>query len=243
MKIPLAEHFHSIQGEGYWVGTPMHFVRLPGCSVGKYRTDVRTGDPQEDYLPAEDAPKLPSGKRAWICRRFDGTKFWCDTDFNKYEEVELSDLLAETWEEHICLTGGEPLMHRAVVDAFNHAMGNYLLKKLHIETSGTITPWWGVLGKKPWLTVSPKQGYKTHVVAHADELKLLVNHDGLPEPLDPVFLDHPLVYISPINPAQPAADGFTSLTDPASLDACIPILRAHPNWKLSVQLHKHLGMR
>ncbi len=35
MKYPLAERFKAPQGEGLFTGTPMAFVRLVGCSVGK----------------------------------------------------------------------------------------------------------------------------------------------------------------------------------------------------------------
>lgn len=33
MKYPVVEVFHSLQGEGHFVGYPMAFVRLAGCSV------------------------------------------------------------------------------------------------------------------------------------------------------------------------------------------------------------------
>ena len=33
--IPIHETFQkTIQGEGYWAGTPVDFIRLAGCSVG-----------------------------------------------------------------------------------------------------------------------------------------------------------------------------------------------------------------
>lgn len=46
MKYPIAEIFDTIQGEGYWTGTPAVFIRLQGCDVGcpwcdtKYTWDV-----------------------------------------------------------------------------------------------------------------------------------------------------------------------------------------------------------
>ena len=32
-KYPIVEIFKSIQGEGFWVGTPMVFIRLAGCNL------------------------------------------------------------------------------------------------------------------------------------------------------------------------------------------------------------------
>ncbi|MCH2543374.1 MAG: 7-carboxy-7-deazaguanine synthase QueE, partial [Candidatus Atelocyanobacterium sp. ALOHA_A2.5_9] len=31
---PIAETFHSIQGEGAWTGVSAFFIRLAGCNVG-----------------------------------------------------------------------------------------------------------------------------------------------------------------------------------------------------------------
>ncbi len=33
-KLPLAEHFHTIQGEGYHMGKAAYFIRLGGCDIG-----------------------------------------------------------------------------------------------------------------------------------------------------------------------------------------------------------------
>lgn len=41
MKIPIHETFQStIQGEGYWAGLPVDFIRLAGCPVGCYFCDT-----------------------------------------------------------------------------------------------------------------------------------------------------------------------------------------------------------
>jgi len=238
MKVPLAEHFHSLQGEGYWVGTPMHFLRLPGCSVGR---TVTSGDVIEvdriDELSQQ--PVLSTGKRAWLCRTWGGHPFWCDTDFGKYQEVELSDLLSETWEQHICITGGEPLIHKEVLSAIEQAVFlSNTIKGLHIETSGTILrrkdSW------KVWITCSPKVGYLPDVVRTADELKLLIHSDS-PDSFPAEAYSHPRVYLSPINGvgAHQYLDSGLSLE---SFNRCRELLRSHPTWRLSVQLHKYLGL-
>lgn len=38
---PLMEHFYTVQGEGFWAGTPAYFIRLGGCDVGCFWCDVK----------------------------------------------------------------------------------------------------------------------------------------------------------------------------------------------------------
>jgi organic radical activating enzyme len=38
---PAMEHFYSIQGEGFFTGTPAYFIRLAGCDVGCTWCDVK----------------------------------------------------------------------------------------------------------------------------------------------------------------------------------------------------------
>lgn len=256
MKIPLSEHFHSIQGEGQWVGTPMHFIRLPGCSVGrKIKDDTKSLPGVAIPYPS---PKVGShDQRAWLCHTYNGKRFWCDTDFNKYEEVELEDLLKETWEEHICLTGGEPLIHKEIINAFlqcrlaQRETSRLLVPpyRLHIETSGTIDFWWEAdlfqgaeAPLNPWVTVSPKQGWTPYMVHHANELKLLISSDT-PDTFDPAFLAHPNVYLSPINDVGYGTEDIAHINSRASLERCFELLKSHPNWRLSPQLHKYLNVR
>lgn len=40
-RFSVMEHFYTIQGEGYWTGTPAYFVRLAGCEVGCHWCDVK----------------------------------------------------------------------------------------------------------------------------------------------------------------------------------------------------------
>lgn len=39
--LPVMEHFYTLQGEGYWTGTPTYFIRLAGCDVGCHWCDVK----------------------------------------------------------------------------------------------------------------------------------------------------------------------------------------------------------
>ena len=40
-QLPVMEHFHTLQGEGRWTGTPAYFIRLAGCDVGCVWCDVK----------------------------------------------------------------------------------------------------------------------------------------------------------------------------------------------------------
>lgn len=41
VNYPVMEHFYTLQGEGYWTGTPAYFIRLAGCDVGCHWCDVK----------------------------------------------------------------------------------------------------------------------------------------------------------------------------------------------------------
>jgi len=108
IRYPIAELFDSIQGEGSWVGTPMHFIRLAGCSVGKpYRH----------------------------CKTAFGVEFYCDTEYKATQTVTASEL-ADFCQgaNHVCITGGEPFDHNLapIIDRLHD-----FRIRCHIETSGT----------------------------------------------------------------------------------------------------------
>jgi 7-carboxy-7-deazaguanine synthase len=221
-QFPIAEDFHSLQGEGQWVGTPMHFIRLAGCSVGKPVAS----------LPVSEIPILKTGEPAWLCHTYDGRPFWCDTDFQRRRWMSFDDLLSDTYEEHICLTGGEPLMHLEKVDRFIE-LANERNIMIHIETSGTIKalyPFGSI-----WISVSPKQNALPDMLESADEIKLLVDKNFDLTKIPPEVYRHENVYIQPINDEL--------MVSKSNFDFCMHILKLQPNWKLSIQQHKLLGLR
>lgn len=54
--LPVMEHFYTLQGEGYWTGTPAYFIRLAGCDVGCHWCDVKESwtPKEEQYFPIRD---------------------------------------------------------------------------------------------------------------------------------------------------------------------------------------------
>ncbi len=55
-KLPVMEHFYTIQGEGVHAGRPAYFVRLAGCDVGCVWCDVKESwqVSKEQYVEVEE---------------------------------------------------------------------------------------------------------------------------------------------------------------------------------------------
>ena len=120
-------------------------------------------------------------------------------------------------------TGGEPLLQldRALIEAL-HRRGF----QIAVETNGTIQPPEGI----DWLCMSPKAGAET-IVTTGDELKLVYPQEG-GEPEQYRHLDFRHFFLQPMD--GPDRDRNTR----AALAYCL----AHPEWILSLQTHKFLGI-
>jgi len=212
MTYHVVEKFKAPQGEGLYTGTPMAFIRLQGCSVGKR-----------------------------ICTH-------CDTDFlvkNLWKgggEFNEDDLVAWVGTyRHACLTGGEPFDYghdlRLLISELNqNGIG------VHIETSGTREyPEEWISAYDVHLTVSPKPGWLTTWIERAREIKVIVgglgSGDGWPT------LEHAikwadegkLVYLQPVNKKNEP--------DKLTLSHALELIDTYPQLRLSVQLHKYIGVR
>jgi len=193
-----------------------------------------------------------TGRPAVFCR-FSGCNLWtgreqdretaictfCDTDFlgvgpdgGKFRTAdELADAVASRWpslnghgQRFVVCTGGEPLLQldAAAIDAL-HARGF----EVAIETNGTLAPPPGI----DWICVSPKAGSQT-VLRRGSELKLVYPQPGAqPEAFADSEFDQ--FYLQPMDGPDLATN--TQL----ALEYCL----AHPQWKLSLQTHKMVGIR
>jgi 7-carboxy-7-deazaguanine synthase (Cx14CxxC type) len=193
-----------------------------------------------------------TGKPAVFCR-FAGCNLWsgleadradavcqfCDTDFvgtdgdggGKFKTAgALAATIAKAWtgnggaEKFVVFTGGEPLLQldAALIDAV-HAQGF----RIAIETNGTLDVPEGI----DWVCVSPKANAEL-VVKAGDELKLVYPQSkGEPERYKDLQFKHR--FLQPMDNAQ------QSENTKAAIQYCM----AHPEWRLSVQTHKFLGIR
>jgi 7-carboxy-7-deazaguanine synthase len=191
---------------------------------------------------------MQAGRRA-VFLRFAGCNLWtgreedraaaicnfCDTDFvgmdgengGRYDAASLAGKVEALWGEHgrrlVVITGGEPMLQldAVLIDAL-HARGF----EIAVESNGTLPAPAGI----DWLCISPKAG--TEVVQRAgDELKLVWPQAGIdPEPLTGWDFRHFL--IQPMDCADAEA----------AKAASVAFVMKHPEWKLSLQNHKLLGL-
>lgn len=223
---PIAELFKAPQGEGTYSGTLMAFIRFAGCTVGKPYT-------QEERKVLNIIPVYQEK-----CVAFNGTEFACDTNYKMSEKKTVDEIIAFIGDlEHVCLTGGEPLMHD-LNPLFEQLALNQ--KQVHIETSGTIFPeylWPDHLHSdlNLWLTVAPKQGYLEDALSHADEIKLLIDGDTQEEDLRP-FADYmDRVYLMSIN--------NETMIIQSNIRRCLEWQQVFPEARIGIQLHKVIGTR
>lgn len=189
------EIFYSLQGEGYFSGTPSLFIRFTGCN-------------------------LKCG--------------FCDTQHQHGTEMKEEDIVERARAckaQHVVITGGEPSLQltESLVDKL-HEIGKYVA----VETNGThLLP-----ENVDWITLSPKDAFVTGtqskiVLKRCNELKL-------------VFTGAPLADYSMIDVAhyflQPCDVG-NEAKNKEILEDTINYCLAHPQWHLSLQMHKLIGVR
>lgn len=191
-----------------------------------------------------------AGRPAVFCR-FTGCNLWsgeekhrasaacnfCDTDFVGTEGVgggkfthaqTLADNLAAYWPDnqqgvpYVVFTGGEPLLQ--LDDALIKAMHQHGFE-IAVETNGTLTAPEGI----DWLCVSPK-GQTQLVQRFGSELKFVHPQvDVDPQQFCDLAFEH--FYLQPLAAAH------------SNTETCLNYCLTHPQWKLSLQTHKMLGIR
>jgi 7-carboxy-7-deazaguanine synthase (Cx14CxxC type) len=147
----------------------------------------------------------------------------------KYSAKELANQIAALWPEHqgipyVVCTGGEPLLQldEELIDAIHEKDF-----EIGIETNGTITLPRGI----DWVCVSPKANTEL-VVRNGDELKLVVRQENW-EPSLFEDMDFKHFYLQPMD--GPRLREFTEW----AIHYCL----MNPQWRLSIQTHKLLGIR
>jgi 7-carboxy-7-deazaguanine synthase len=181
-KLKVAELFYSIQGEGRYMGVPSVFLRTFGCNFTCSGFGMPEGEQSKevDFVAAEVKKYLSYKELPLVSTGCDSYASW-DPRFKHLSPVLDTDSVAEAvvdslpykeWkEEHLVITGGEPLLgwQRAYPDLLEHPKMRSL-KEITFETNGTqeltetfkdyLDRWgWGVPGnfdRQITFSVSPK---------------------------------------------------------------------------------------
>ena len=203
IKLPIHETFQStVQGEGYWTGCLVDFIRLSGCPVG--------------------------------CP-------WCDTGYadggTNLPRVErpIGELLAEVKSPRVVITGGEPFIHKHLPELVQALLAAN--KQVSIETSGSF---WQEVSPAAWITLSPKEHInpkypvQNQFWSRANEVKIIIE-TGKEIDFYQEYLSthsHLLVYLQP---------EWNSSSQ--SILLILQILPEKPDYRLSLQTHKYIGVQ
>lgn len=166
---------------------------------------------------------------------------WCDTEHSwdpdggdELSPAAVVGAVGEGGLSRVCLTGGEPLLQRedlAELVVCLQAAGY----TVHVETNGTLPLPGGV--RPDWVTVSPKPpGYQVAggLRGAVDELKFVVDAAFEVEVAERTAAAFPEAKVC----LQPEHSRFEE-----SSVAAVAAVIAHPDWRLSLQLHRLLGLR
>ena len=194
-----------------------------------------------------------SGRPAVFCR-FAGCNLWsgrekdratavcrfCDTDFvgidgdngGRFDTAEsFATAVRAQWKSNdptvkplVVCTGGEPLLQ---LDTVAVKALQDLGFEVAVETNGTQS----APNNIDWICMSPKAGTKI-VLTEGDELKLVFPQPDL-QPSSVEHLQFKNWFLQPMD--GPDRDKNVQLT----LQYCL----AHPRWRLSLQMHKLVGIR
>jgi 7-carboxy-7-deazaguanine synthase len=180
-----------------------------------------------------------TGCNLWSGREMDRHKAqcqFCDTEFVGMDgqnggqfsaPQSLADAAAALWPEggrpFVVCTGGEPLLQLdpPLINALHDAGF-----EIAVETNGTLPAPKGI----DWLCVSPKAGTKL-AQRSGDELKLVYPQEGQ-TPADYEMLDFSRFVLQPMD--GPDVVEYTAI----AVEYCL----SHPQWGLSLQTHKWIGI-
>ncbi|HEY0731125.1 MAG TPA: 7-carboxy-7-deazaguanine synthase QueE [Chitinophagaceae bacterium] len=210
----------------------------PSETAIKNITDTSKTLPVMEHFYTLQGEGMHQGKAAYFIRLggCDVGCVWCDVkdswEAGKHPLRSIDYLLEEvkkTPAEIVVITGGEPLMHD--LTELTAALKSEGLRT-HMETSGS-SP---LSGTWDWITLSPKKFKEPldSVIPFADELKIVVFNKS-----DFQWAEK---YAALVKPGcklylQPEWDKAAIVT-PMIID----YIKAHPQWQLSLQVHKYINV-
>ena len=159
---------------------------------------------------------------------------FCDTDHESGVEMIEDEIVAEVVKhpaQLVVVTGGEPSLQltTSLVDSL-HGIG----RRVAVETNGTLP----LPENIDWITLSPKDAWlgesASPVLTRADELKVLFDGQHEPSAYDNIAIGHRFLQPCDVGNTQRNAD---------IISATVEYIRSHPQWRLSLQIHKTINIK
>lgn len=201
-EIAIHETFqNTIQGEGFWAGTPVDFIRLAGCPVQCHYCDTGYANGGEG---------LPRNVRSFEA------------------------LIAELRSPKVVISGGEPFIYPQLPDLVKCIEATN--RTVFIETSGCF---WQPISSSVWITLSPKEHLNPHYPVvdqmweRASEIKLVIETGSELKYYDQYLSLKPQIPVF-LQPEWTQRD--------YTLPLVLELLQQYPDYRLSLQLHKYVGV-
>ena len=218
MYYPVNEIFQTIQGEGYYSGTPAIFVRLQGCPVKCSWCDTKYTwkCDNKDQVHCEEIEEKKTSNRKW-----------------SYMTIEnIMQIIKKKWTaKHIVITGGEPCLYDLLKITNTLEKNGY---KCQIETSGSQLI---ICSLNSWITLSPKKNQKAldTSILRSNEIKYPILEKEDVFDLKNILkknqhIQNKFIFLQPISQNKKALN--------ICINTCIK-----NNWRLSIQIHKYLEIR
>ncbi|KKN68886.1 hypothetical protein LCGC14_0446720 [marine sediment metagenome] len=251
--VSLVEVFAAPQGEGRNAGRWAIFVRFAGCPLAC------------EFAPGVvcDTPYMKARHKVTLDALFDDMIAPLIPKVRTFGRARLEDA------PMLILTGGEPTaspqFDAVVLRAMQHTPTFYVA----VETNGTT--YRETLETVDWITVSPKDqiAQTSTALAHnhnpqssklSREVITLLSKRAMTHGRGGEYryviadenTGHPIYYAAPKHYVSPAVlsdgsgeewrKGFPGFA-PGAVDRCLEITRNDPRWRISVQIHKVIGVR
>ncbi|MEW9809809.1 MAG: 7-carboxy-7-deazaguanine synthase QueE [Candidatus Symbiodolus clandestinus] len=222
MDYPINEIFQTIQGEGYFSGTPALFIRLQGCPVGCSWCDT-----QHTWIVDPAAERTMNR----VVHKRQANALWA-----RLTLIDIKRLLIQAGytARHAVITGGEPCLYNLTPLTEQLEQTGY---QCQIETSGTAAI---QCSPHTWVTLSPKIGMRgglmivAQALQRADEIKHPVARERDIQQLQSL--------LKQLSDEKTRVIGLQPISQqPRATQLCIQACLKY-NWRLSLQLHKYCGI-
>ena len=210
----------------------------PGKFMSTLKNSIATTIPVMEHFYTLQGEGYYQGRAAYFIRLggCDVGCVWCDVkeswDADKHPQIEIRSLRVEvkkTPAEIVVITGGEPLLHN--LDELTKELQEAGLQT-NIETSGS-SP---LSGSWDWICLSPKKFKEPlpEVIMVANELKIII------------FNKSDFAWAEKYAALVPASCKLYLQPEWSKAAQMNPLIvdyiKAHPQWELSLQIHKYINV-